>query len=194
MKSLVQWIAESVASGHDKMQISDLKVSWKITDPKNDKGDVIIKVPQDYADDDIKSYLQDMLLEKMPTDDSLAKDYFGANADDIVDVSIDYDNAQVNREDKRNLTFEFDSSIDDTYKGNDNELKRVTVTNLRLVATFDIMTIENTSKDDLKSDLMDILYRTCSSKNVEYMNGKIELTLDENDVEYDEARVEIVKD
>lgn len=192
MKSLVQFLLES--DGQETIRINDLKASWTITDPKNTKGDVIIEVPEDYTDDDITSYLQDMLLETMPTDDELAKEYFGANADDIIDVSIEFDDAIVTREDKRNLTFKYDDSLDDKYKGSDTQLKRVTLKALRLVAMFDKLDVMNTSDDGLMYDLMDIFKRTESSKNVEYMNGKIKLSIEDKDLEFDNGKSELIKD
>lgn len=191
MKSLVQYIRESE---NQTIRINDLKASWSITDPKNTKGDVIIEVPEDYTDDDITSYLQDMLLESMPTDDELAKEYFGANADDIIDVSIEFDDAIVAREDKRNLTFKYDDSLDDKYKGSDTKLKRVTLKGLRLVAMFDKFDVTNTTDDGLMYDLMDIFKRTESSKNVEYMNGKIKLSIEDKDLEFDNGKSELIKD
>lgn len=192
MKSLVQYIKES--EGQETIRINDLKVSWSIADPNNSKGDVIIEVPEDYTDDDITSYLQDMLLESMPTDEELAKDYFGRNVDDIIDVSIEFDDAIVVRENKRNLTFKYDSSLDDNYKGTDTQLKRVALRGLRLVAMFDKLDVLNTSDDTLMQDLMDIFERTRSSKNVEYMNGKIELNIEEKDLEFDKGKNELIKD
>lgn len=192
MKSLVQYIKES--EGQETIRINDLKASWSILDPKNTKGDVIIEVPEDYTDDDITSYLQDMLLESMPTDDELAKEYFGGNADDIIDVSIEFDDAIVARENKRNLTFKYDSSLDDKYKETDTQLKRVTLRGLRLVAMFDKLDVMNTSDDSLMQDLMGIFERTCSSKNVEYMNSKIELSIEEKDLEFDKGKNELIKD
>lgn len=192
MKSLVQFLLES--DGQENIRINDLKATWEITDPKNHGGDVIIEVPEDYTDDDITSYLQDMLLESMPTDDELAKEYFGGNADDIIDVSIEFDDALVAREDKRNLTFKYDDSLDDKYKGSDTQLKRVTLKGLRLVAMFDKLDVMNTSDDGLMYDLLDIFKRTESSKNVEYMNGKIKLSIEDKDLEFDNGKSELIKD
>lgn len=192
MKSLVQFLLES--DGQETIRINDLKASWSITDPKNTKGDVIIEVPEDYTDDDITNYLQDLLLESMPTDDELAKDYFGANADDIIDVSIEFDDASVTRDDKRNLTFPYDDSLDDKYKGSDVNLKRVTLKGLRLVAMFDKLDVMNTSDDGLMYDLMDIFNRTKSSSNVHYMNDKIKLTIEDKDLEFDNGKSELIKD
>lgn len=191
MKSLVQYIKES--DEQETIRINDLKASWSITDPKNTKGDVIIEVPEDYTDDDITSYLQDMLLEDMPTDDELAKDYFGANADDIIDVSIEFDDAIVAREDKRNLTFKYDSSLDDKYKGSETQLKRAILKSLRLVAMFDKLDVMNTSDDGLMYDLMDIFKRTVSSKNVHYMDDKIKLSIEDKDLEFDNGKSELIK-
>lgn len=191
MKSLVQYLLESE---DQTIRINDLKASWSIRDPKNHNGDVIIEVPEDYTDDDITNYLQDMLLESMPTDDELAKDYFGANADDIIDVSIEFDDASVTRDDKRNLTFPYDDSLDDKYKGSDTQLKRVTLKGLRLVAMFDKLDVMNTSDDGLMYDLMDIFKRTVSSKNVVYMDGKINLSIKDKDLEFDNGKSELLKD
>lgn len=186
MKSLVQFLLESE---NQIIMVNDLKATWEISDSKG--NDVTIRVPQDYSDDDIQQYVNDLLLESMPSDDDLAKEYFGANADDIVDANIEYDEAK--QTDDKDVTIDFDSSLDDKYKGNEDDFKSIKLVGLRLVVMFDKLDVMNTSEDTLSEDLLELFKRTESSDNVKYMNGKIMLKIEEKDLEFDETKNELLK-
>ena len=95
MKQLVEYMKESLATNSpfalnedrdQTIRLNDFEAIWKVKDPENQKGIFVIEVPEDYTDDDINQYISDLLLESIPSDDNLAKEYFGANADNIIDT------------------------------------------------------------------------------------------------------------
>ena len=95
MKQLVEYMKESLATNSpfalnedrdQTIRLNDFEAIWKVKDPENRNGIFVIEVPEDYTDDDINQYISDLLLESMPSDDNLAKEYFGANADSAVDA------------------------------------------------------------------------------------------------------------
>ena len=124
MKQLVEYMKESLATNSpfvlnedrdQTIRLNDFEASWKVKDPENRKGIFAIEVPEDYTDDDINQYISDLLLESMPSDDDLAKEYFGANADNIIDARFEFEKKE-DAKDELHCTFEFDKSLDDNFK------------------------------------------------------------------------------
>ena len=175
------------------IRLNDLEVIWKVKDPENQKGIFVIEVPEDYTDDDINQYISDLLLESMPSDDDLAKGYFGANADNIIDARFEFEKKE-DTKDGLHCTFDFDKSLDDNYKGEQDNLKKYALENLRFIVDWSEFDVTNTSDDGLLYDLWDIFKRTRSSNIVKYMDDKIKLEIEEKDMVFDNSKSELIKD
>ena len=175
------------------IRLNDFEASWKVKDPENRKGIFVIEVPEDYTDDDINQYISDLLLESMPSDDDLAKEYFGANADNIIDARFEFEKKE-DAKDGLHCTFGFDKSLDDNYKGEQDNLKKYALENLRFIVDWSEFDVTNTSDDGLLYDLWDIFKRTKSSNIVKYMDDKIKLEIEEKDMVFDNSKSELIKD
>lgn len=202
MKQLVEYMKESLATNSpfilnedrdQTIRLNDFEASWKVKDPENRKGIFVIEVPEDYTDDDINQYISDLLLESMPSDDNLAKEYFGANADNIIDARFEFEKKE-DAKDGLYCTFEFDKSLDDNYKGEQDNLKKYALENLRFIVDWSEFDVVNTSDDGLLYDLWDIFKRTKSSNIVKYMDDKIKLEIEEKDMVFDNSKSELIKD
>lgn len=202
MKQLVEYMKESLATNSpfvlnedrdQTIRLNDFEASWKVKDPENRKGIFVIEVPEDYTDDDINQYISDLLLESMPSDDDLAKEYFGVNADNIIDARFEFGKKE-DAKDELHCTFEFDKSLDDNYKGEQDNLKKYALENLRFIVDWSEFDVANTSDDGLLYDLWDIFKRTKSSNIVKYMDDKIKLEIEEKDMVFDNAKSELIKD
>ena len=211
MKQLVEYMKESLATNppfiapavlkreslnEDRDQtigLNDFEVSWKVKDPENRKGIFVIEVPEDYTDDDINQYISDLLLESMPSDDDLAKEYFGSNMDNIIDARFEFEKKE-DAKDGLHCTFDFDKSLDDNYKGEQDNLKKYALENLRFIVDWSEFDVANTSDDGLLYDLWDIFKRTRSSNIVKYMDDKIKLEIEEKDMVFDNNKSELIKD
>ena len=202
MKQLVEYMKESLATNSpfalnedrdQTIRLNDFEVIWKVKDPKNQKGIFVIEVPEDYTDDDINQYISDLLLESMPSDDDLAKEYFGANADNIIDARFEFEKKE-DAKDGLHCTFGFDKSLDDNFKGEQDNLKKYALENLRFIVDWSEFDVTNTSDDGLLYDLWDIFKRTRSSNIVKYMNDKIKLEIEEKDMVFDNSKSELIKD
>ena len=202
MKQLVEYIKESLATNSpfalnedrdQTIRLNDFEVIWKVKDPKNQKGIFVIEVPEDYTDDDINQYISDLLLESMPSDDDLAKEYFGANADNIIDARFEFEKKE-DAKDGLHCTFGFDKSLDDNFKGEQDNLKKYALENLRFIVDWSEFDVTNTSDDGLLYDLWDIFKRTRSSNIVKYMDDKIKLEIEEKDMVFDNSKSELIKD
>ena len=200
MKQLTQYLKESLNNSpfvltedrDQTIRLNDFEASWTVKDPENHRGTFIIQIPNDYTDDDVQQYLSDLMLESMPSDEDLAKEYFGINADHIIDARFDYEKKEDAKE-GLHCTFEFDKNLDDQYKGEDNDLKKYALVNLRYIVDWDQFDVSNTSDDGLMYDLWDVFKRTKSSANVKYMNDKIKLDISEKDLVFDNGKSELVK-
>lgn len=195
MKELVSYLKESLCIFEENVTIrlNDFEVSWQVKDPVNHGGKFILELPEDYTDDDISQYLNDVMLESMPTDEDLAKEYFGqGNADNIIDARFEYEDKKEVTDNSKHVTLEYDNSQDDQYKGSD-ETKKYELVNLRFIVDFEYFDVTNTSDDGLQYDLWNIFKRTRSSNNVKYMNDKIKLDMSEKDMVYDNGKSELVK-
>lgn len=202
MKQLVEYIKESLATNSpfalnedrdQTIRLNDFEVIWKVKDPENRKGIFVIEVPEDYTDDDINQYISDLLLESMPSDDDLAKEYFGANADNIIDARFEFEKKE-DAKDGLHCTFGFDKSLDDNFKGEQDNLKKYALENLRFIVDWSEFDVTNTSDDGLLYDLWDIFKRTRSSNIVKYMDDKIKLEIEEKDMVFDNNKSELIKD
>ena len=200
MKQLTQYLKESLDNSpfvfnedsDQTIRLNDFEASWTVKDPENHGGTFIIQIPNDYTDDDVQQYLSDLMLESMPSNEDLAKEYFGINADHIIDARFEYEKKEDAKEDLH-CTFEFDKNLDDQYKGEDNDLKKYALVNLRYIIDWDQFDVSNTSDDGLMYDLWDVFKRTKSSANVKYMNNKIKLDISEKDLVFDNGKSELVK-
>lgn len=202
MKQLVEYMKESLATNSpfalnedrdQTIRLNDFEASWKVKDPENRKGIFVIEVPEDYTDDDINQYISDLLLESMPYDNNLAKEYFGANVDNIIDARFEFEKKE-DTKDGLHCTFEFDKSLDDIYKGEQDNLKKYALENLRFIVDWSKFDVVNTSDDGLLYDLWDIFKRTKSSNIVKYMDDKIKLEIEEKDMVFDNSKSELIKD
>lgn len=202
MKQLVEYMKESLetnspfALNEDRDQtirLNDFEAIWKVKDPENQKGIFVIEVPEDYTDDDINQYISDLLLESMPSDDDLAKEYFGANSDNIIDARFEFEKKE-DAKDGLHCTFGFDKSLDDNFKGEQDNLKKYALENLRFIVDWSEFDVTNTSDDGLLYDLWDIFKRTRSSNIVKYMDDKIKLEIEEKDMVFDNNKSELIKD
>lgn len=177
----------------ETIRLNDFEAIWKVKDPENQKGIFVIEVPEDYTDDDINQYISDLLLESMPSDDDLAKGYFGANADNIIDARFEFEKKEDSK-DGLHCTFEFDKSLDDNFKGEQDNLKKYALENLRFIMDWSEFDVTNTSDDGLLYDLWNIFKRTRSNNIVKYMDDKIKLEIEEKDMVFDNSKSELIKD
>ena len=202
MKQLVEYMKESLATNSpfalnedrdQTIRLNDFEAIWKVKDPENQKGIFVIEVPEDYTDDDINQYISDLLLESMPSDDDLAKEYFGANADNIIDARFEFEKKE-DAKDGLHCTFGFDKSLDDNFKGEQDNMKKYALENLRFIVDWSEFDVTNTSDDGLLYDLWNIFKRTRSSNIVKYMDDKIKLEIEEKDMVFDNSKSELIKD
>lgn len=114
----------------DSRTIENLTVTYK-----TENDDTYINCPETFQEDDIRQYIDDLLLEQMPSNQDIAKKYFAANVKYINDAYFEYD--KFVRLDYKKSTVDID--YDDTLgKDVSDDTKIVTfkITNLRFIMLF----------------------------------------------------------
>lgn len=147
MKTLSEYIRQNISEALENHSVENLSVTYKC-----DKDAVFINCPETFQEDDIHQYIDDLLLEQMPSNQDIAKKYFRNNVKYINDAYFEYDSFQRlgYKKDLVDITYD-----DDLGKDAPDNIKIVTfkLTNLRfkmLFTKFDIMIDEN---DDVNETL-----------------------------------------
>ena len=102
MKTLLMYIKESMS----ERVIDNLEVTYTV-----DKNDTYIDCPETYQEDDIHQYIDDLLLEQMPSNQDIAKKYFHNNMKYINDAYFEYDGFQRLSYKKDTVDIEYDKEV-----------------------------------------------------------------------------------
>ena len=145
MKTLRQHILEAL----DTQTIENLKVTYT-----TEKKDIYINCPDTFQEDDIHQYIDDLLLEQMPSNQDIAKKFFAANVKYINDAYFEYDSFQRMSYKKDNVDIKYD---DELGKKTEQDVKIVTfrITNLRFIMLFSKFEL-NLTNDDIEDTLSTI--------------------------------------
>ena len=163
MKNLVTYLKESF----EQKSVNNLEVTYKCA-----KNEVFIDCPETFQEDDIHQYIDDLLLEQMPSNPDIAQKFFRDNVKYINDAYFEYDGFQ-------RLSYKKDD-VDITYndelgKDTPEEIKIVTfkLMNLRfkmLFTKFDFMIDDN---EDI-NETLDNIFRAYESNDYNDTTVKFE--------------------
>ena len=163
MKTLSQYILEEL----ETKIIKNLTVTYK-----TDKKEIYINCPDTFQEDDIHQYIDDLLLEQMPSNQDIAEKYFAANVKYINDAYFEYDSFQrLNYKKDHNIDIDYN---DDFGKDVSEDTKIVTfkITNLRFIMLFSKFEIKLTNEDI--DETLNIIFSAYESND--YNNHDISFT------------------
>lgn len=173
MKSLTLYIKEEL----QQYIIPELSVTWSAPDK------TYIQVPSDMDDDAIIQYLNDSLTEQTPLGTKYSDKMFDKQADNLNDATWQFDK----REDAENSDVVYVAYTGDGKPNSDLVIKEIN--GLKLVGTFVDFVVSNVKdKDKVKDALWTIFKNTQSSYTNKWI---VELTLDEDDIIFDENNIEL---
>ena len=175
MKSLAFYIKES----YDTYRLNSVKVVYNIKSNK----DFIIEAPNTFQESDIQQYLDDRLLQDLPSSNKYADKFFGKNSDNIMDAYFEYDSFEHLPKENNISTSNIDIKWDPKYNksNNDSELDIFKFNNLKYIIFFDRFDILNGNDDNIGSVLEEIFKATVSNDANKY---PIEISLDTKNIEY----------
>lgn len=170
MKDLVKFIKESVNVYRLNKVIAEYLVQPE---------ELIFQAPETYSESDIQIYIEDKYLNEMPSYTEYADKFFGANADNIIDVHFEYDSfSHVDVEPKDYI--EWDSKYDSKIS-KDAKLEYFKLSNIKYIIEFDRFDMENVTDDDVKDKLIDI-FKTSESNDAN--KWPLEIIFNEDTLEF----------
>ena len=121
MKTLKQFICEAV----DIYRLNEVEATYFIQ-----PDEIILQVPETYSESDIQIYIDDKWLNKLPSSQDYADNFFGINADSISDVHFEYDTFEhIDIEPKEYI--EWDADYDSKTSNDDLKLEYFKLKNLK---------------------------------------------------------------
>ena len=142
MRTLVEYI-KNINEGLENKTIENLEVTYNAS-----KYDIYINCPETYQEDDIHQYIDDLLLEQMPSNQDIAKKYFRNNVKYINDAYFEYDGFQRLGNKKDSVDIDYN---DELGKEVTDDVKIVTfkLTNLRFKMIFTKFEVMASDDDDI---------------------------------------------
>lgn len=160
MKGLVQFIYEELMN----KELQDLLVCYSMKNGEN----IIVQAPDTFSEDDLIQYLSDRLFEEYPAGKNTAEDFFGANAEKIIDVYFEYKSFKKETNEEHG---DFDLAWDNKYSSKNFEEDDLTTFILEEVTYnihFESFSMKTESDTDIDKDLYKIFEVTESNKTNEY--------------------------
>lgn len=171
MKSLVQFIREAV----DTYRLNEVEATY-LVQPE----EIILQAPETYQESDVQQYMDDMWLNKLPSNEDYSEKFFGTNYDSIIDVHFEYDTfTHIDIEPKDYI--EWDAKFDLKKTNKEAKLDYFKITNLKYIITFDRFDLVGVDDDTVKDKLVDIFRAAESNKLNEW---PIEIMFDEENIQY----------
>lgn len=152
MKNLVQYIKESL----DKVNITDLKVIFDCP------SKYYLEVPQKYSESDIQIYLDDTLLNDLPSEQKQAQKLFLNNAQNISDAHFEYDSIDEALGNNQKADLEWNETYDNSV--NNEERHIMQINNLKYVLEFEKFDLEDIEEDKIK-ETIETVFNSCVSNN-----------------------------
>lgn len=168
-KSLVRYLKEELESN----TVQNLVVTYKVLPDK-----ITLQCPNNYSEDLVTQYLQDLWFNDLPGGDDTKDKLLGVNAEKLIDVYLQYEDFSHSK-DKINAgkDIEWDSKKD---PDNDQELEWFSLSNITYNLSFEEFTLKESENDDTDS-LLEKVFKALESNA--YNKYPIEIKFDK--VEYD---------
>lgn len=158
MKSLKQLIIEEL--DNDIIEVKNLEVIYG-----TESGNLLIQVPDNYNEDAIQMYLDDVCLSNMPSNDKDAKELFGEeNTKNISDTYFSYENLTLPEDSTVKPELEWDKRYDNK---SDKNAKLITYSldEIKYTITFERFVVRK--HDDLEVDaILEDLFKSTESNKI----------------------------
>lgn len=173
MKSLKTYILED----YKTFRVKDLEIKY---DCMPDQEYIKFNIPETYSEDDFQIYIQDLYFNDLPASDKIAKDYFGANANNIYDVLFEYDTYEKGVE--ASDCVDWNPDIDNKHDRDKEDFTYVQIKGLKYVIKFDTFDLKDENSSDINKTLIDV-FTAVEAHNDDF---PLALKLDEKNIKYTE--------
>ena len=171
MKTLAQYLNEATEM---VTKVPNLVVTYKAEIPN-----LTVKVPNNYSEDDLQIYLDDLFLDKLPGSTEDSKKLLGDNIDELNDAYFEYDKYEASDKEPDVLNVDWDPKYGDN-KDVDT-YSYYTLKNLKYKLQFSEFNLNNTDDGTITEQLIDI-FKTLESNET----NKYPLNIKLDKVEYDQ--------
>lgn len=171
MKSINQYIIEAL----ENKRLNEVVVKYDCN-----PSDFYVQCPDSFQENDVVQYMNDKLLNELPSSQKYSETFFGKNADNIYDTYFEYDGFEKSDSDEKpNLEWDPHYSVKKMNDG--DELVSYCVKNLTYTIKFDRFDLENVSNNNVQEILNKIFNATVSNEANQY---PVELTLDDKNITF----------
>lgn len=140
---------------------------------------IYIEAPESYQESDIQQYMDDSWLNKMPSSQDYANNFFGKNDENIYDVYFKYDKFEhITVSDNAKDIIKFNSRYASKQQMSNEKLDVFKITNLKFIIKFDRFDLTDVDENNVKNILIDI-FKTTESNDI----NKYPLTIKFNEDE-----------
>lgn len=133
-----------------------------------------VEVPVKYSESDIQIYLDDVLMQDLPSEKEWARKLFFNNADNITDVHFEYDSIDeaLGNNQKADLTWtdSYDSSV------NDDDKHVMQINNMKYIIEFDKFNLSDITEDKVQ-ETINTIFNSCVSNNEHEWSINISLNI-----------------
>lgn len=171
MKSIITYIKEAI----ETYRLNSLEATY-VVQPE----EIILQAPETFQESDVQQYIDDRWLNQLPSSQDYSEKFFGANADNIIDVHFEYDTFEHIDLEPRDY-IEWDVKYDVKKTKNDVKLDYFRITNLKYIIEFDRFDMVGVDDDTVKDKLIELFKTTESNKTNKY---PIEIMFDEDSLNY----------
>ncbi len=166
MKNLVEYIKESYATKlneeyNDKI-ISELKVVYDVM-----PEEFFIQCPSSYEETDIQQYLDDALLEKLPSNPDDGQKFWGDNMNNLNDAYFEYDKFEHLKTDESvdDINLEWDEHFSSKKMKDDDTMDMFKITKLKYILLFDEFKLMYDEDNDDIEEVIGNLFKTAETNN-----------------------------
>lgn len=122
-----------------------------------------ITAPESYQESDVQQYMNDKLLNELPSSQNYVDIFFGANADNIYDAYFEYTDFSRTESTSEHIDLPWDPHYALKPESGDDKLNVFKVTDLKYIIKFDRFDLVNVSRYNVQNTLNSIFDATVSN-------------------------------
>lgn len=143
-----------------------------------------IQAPESYQESDIQQYLNDLILNNLPSGQDYSERFFGRNCDNIYDAYFEYDKFEHLDKESSKREHHININWDPEYAtktSTDDDIDIFRLTNLKYVIKFDRFNLVDVDDNNVYDTLCKIFDVTVSNNANQY---PIEISLNNKNIKY----------
>lgn len=181
MKDIKTYIKENLINE----EYNEFRVNEIVAVYKSVKPELYFMAPENYNESDLEQYINDLWMEKMPSNEKYSTKFFGKNNDNIYDIYFEYDKYEhIPVDDSKDIDVEyveFDSNTSAKNVSDDVKLDLFKLSNFRFIMKFDRFDIQDVTESNVGFTLKK-LFKSVESNS--YNKWPFEMKFDESKFSY----------